>query len=80
MRFGQVQMRLIHGAYSTSVDNSYSYPHGLTTPAAQVAMIARRYMHLSGATSRDFGAISVADRRHAATNPNAYFYGKPITI
>ena len=43
-------------------------------------MIARRYMHLSGATSRDFGAISVADRRHAASNPNAYFYGKPITI
>lgn len=80
MRFGQVQLRLIQGADSTSVDNSYSYPHGLSTPAAQVAMIARRYMHLSGATSRDFGAVSVADRRHAANNPRAYFYGKPITI
>jgi acetyl-CoA acetyltransferase len=80
MRFGQVQLRLIQGADSTSVDNSYSYPHGLSTPAAQVAMIARRYMHASGATSRDFGAISVADRRHAANNPKAYFYGKPITI
>jgi len=80
MRFGQVQLRLIQGADSTSVDNSFSYPHGLSTPAAQVAMIARRYMHLSGATSRDFGAVSVADRRHAANNPNAYFYGKPITI
>jgi hypothetical protein len=43
-------------------------------------MIARRYMHASGATSRDFGAISVADRRHAAKNPKAYFYEKPITI
>ena len=42
---------------------------GLSTPAAQVAMIAKRYMHLSGATSRDFGAISVADRKHAAKNP-----------
>ncbi|WP_299562360.1 lipid-transfer protein [uncultured Mycolicibacterium sp.] len=80
MRFGQVQTRLIAGADSTSVDNSFSYPHGLSTPAAQVAMIARRYMHLSGATSRDFGMVSVADRRHAANNPNAYFYGKPITI
>ena len=80
MRFGQVQLRLIQGADSTSVDNSFCYPHGLSTPAAQVAMIARRYMHLSGATSRDFGAVSVADRRHAANNPNAYFYGKPITI
>ena len=80
MRFGQVQLRLVQGSDSTSVDNSYSYPHGLSTPAAQVAMIARRYMHASGATSRDFGAISVADRRHAANNPKAYFYGKPITI
>ena len=43
-------------------------------------MIAQRYMHLSGATSRDFGAISVADRKHAANNPKAYFYEKPITI
>ena len=74
MRFGQVQTRLVENADSTGVDNSFSYPHGLSTPAAQVAMIAKRYMHLSGATSRDFGAISVADRKHAANNPKAYFY------
>ena len=80
MRFGQVQTRLVENADSTGVDNSFSYPHGLSTPAAQVAMIAKRYMHLSGATSRDFGAISVADRKHAAKNPKAYFYEKPITI
>src|SRR5271169_3071165 len=80
MRFGQVQTRLVENADSTGVDNSFSYPHGLSTPAAQVAMIAKRYMHLSGATSRDFGAISVADRKHAANNPKAYFYEKPITI
>jgi acetyl-CoA acetyltransferase len=79
-RFGQVQMRLVENADSTGVDNSFSYPHGLSTPAAQVAMIAQRYMHLSGATSRDFGAVSVADRKHAANNPKAYFYEKPITI
>ncbi|MBX9642396.1 MAG: lipid-transfer protein [Mycobacteriaceae bacterium] len=80
MRFGQVQTRLTENADSTGVDNSFSYPHGLSTPAAQVAMIARRYMHWSGAGSRDFGAVSVADRRHAAKNPKAYFYEKPITI
>src|SRR6185503_3048054 len=79
-RFGQVQMRLVQNADSTGVDNSFSYPHGLSTPAAQVAMIAKRYMHLSGATSKDFGAVSVADRKHAAKNPKAYFFGKPITI
>jgi len=80
VRFGQVQTRLVENADSTGVDNSFSYPHGLSTPAAQVAMIAKRYMHLSGATSRDFGAISVADRKHAAKNPRAYFFEKPITI
>ena len=76
----QVQMRLVENADSTGVDNSFSFPHGLSTPAAQVAMIAQRYMHLSGATSKDFGAVSVADRKHAARNPKAYFYEKPITI
>ncbi len=40
MRFGQVQTRLVENADSTGVDNSFSYPHGLSTPAAQVAMIA----------------------------------------
>ena len=84
MRFGQVQTRLVGDggaqADSTTADNAFSYPHGLSTPAAQVAMIAQRYMHLSGATSRDFGVISVADRKHAANNPKAYFYQKPITI
>ena len=49
-------------------------------PAATVAMIAQRYMHVYGATSEDFGAVSVADRKHAAINPKAYFYGKPITL
>jgi acetyl-CoA acetyltransferase len=53
---------------------------GLMTPAAWVAMFAQRYMHEYGATSEDFGRVSVADRKHAATNPKAWFYGKPITL
>jgi acetyl-CoA acetyltransferase len=55
-------------------------PFGLLTPAAWVAMFARRYMHEYGATSEDFGRVSVADRRHAATNPAAWFYERPITL
>jgi acetyl-CoA acetyltransferase len=43
-------------------------------------MNARRYMHQYGATSEDFGRVAVADRRHAATNPAAWFHGKPITL
>jgi acetyl-CoA acetyltransferase len=55
-------------------------PYGLLTPASWVAMSARRYMFEYGATSEDFGRVSVADRRHAATNPAAWFFGKPITL
>jgi acetyl-CoA acetyltransferase len=37
-------------------------------------------MHDFGATSADFGRVAVADRRHAATNPAAFFYERPITL
>ncbi len=55
-------------------------PYGLVTPAAWVAMFAQRYMHEFGVTSEDFGRVSVADRKHAATNPKAWFYEKPISL
>jgi len=55
-------------------------PYGLLTPAAWVAMFAQRYMHTFGATTEDFGRIAVADRKHAATNPAAWFFEKPITL
>ncbi|MDT4963901.1 MAG: 17-hydroxy-3-oxo-4-pregnene-20-carboxyl-CoA lyase [Pseudonocardiales bacterium] len=79
-RFGQVMTGLAGAPTSSGVDASWSYPMGLSTPAAWVAMVARRYMHTYGATSEDFGRIAVADRKHAATNPKAWFYGKPITL
>ena len=65
---------------SSGIDNGWHYPMGLATPAAMVAMVARGYMHDYGATSEDFGRVAVADRRHAATNPHAWFYGRPITL
>ncbi len=79
-RYGQVQSWAATQVNTNGLDNAWSYPYGLSTPAATVAMQARRYMHEYGATSRDFGAVAVADRKHAANNPNAFFYGKPITI
>ncbi|WP_370181368.1 lipid-transfer protein [Rhodococcus wratislaviensis] len=80
MRFGQVNSGLVQQVNSSGTDNAFSYPHGLSTPAAFVAMVAQRYMHEYGATSEDFGRVAVTDRKHAATNPNAFFYGKPITL
>jgi acetyl-CoA acetyltransferase len=55
-------------------------PVGLLTPASWVAMAAQRYLHVTGATSEDLGRIAVADRRHAATNPKAWFFERPITL
>lgn len=63
-----------------SAHYGYYVPFGLISPASWVAMAARRYMHETGATSEDFGRVSVACRRHAATNPNAWFYQQPITL
>lgn len=80
MRFGQVSNWAATQVNSNGLDNAFSYPYGLSTPAATVAMQATRYMHEYGATSADFGAVAVADRKHAANNPKAFFYGKPITI
>jgi acetyl-CoA acetyltransferase len=79
-RFGRVATDAVAMPTSSGVDNGWHYPVGLATPAATIAMSARRYMHRYGATSEDFGRVSVADRRHAATNPNAWFYQRPITL
>ena len=62
------------------VDFGWSSPFGLLTPASWVAMFATRYMHEYGATSEDFGRVAVADRKHAANNPAAFFYERPITL
>jgi acetyl-CoA acetyltransferase len=79
-RFGQVSQWAATQVNTNGLDNAFTYPYGLSTPAATVAMQARRYMHEYGATSADFGVVAVADRRHAANNPKAFFYGKPITL
>jgi acetyl-CoA acetyltransferase len=80
MRFGQVNTALVAQDNSSGTDNAFSYPHGLSTPAAFVAMVAQRYMYEYGATSEDFGQIAVVDRKHAAVNPEAFFFGKPISL
>lgn len=79
-RFGQVSAAANAQPNTNGLDNAWTYPMGLTTPAATVAMQARRYMHEYGATSEDFGRVAVADRRHAANNPNAFFHDRPITL
>ena len=79
-RFGRPDAGFAAAPTSQGIELSWHVPFGLMTPAAWVAMFARRYQHEYGATSEDFGRVAVADRRHAATNPSAWFYRKPITL
>ncbi|MEN2420656.1 lipid-transfer protein [Streptomyces rimosus] len=58
----------------------WNLPAGLLTPASWVAMAAQRYLYAYGLTPEAFGHVAVVGRRHAARNPAAYFYGKPITL
>src|SRR5690242_5760841 len=59
---------------------SWYGPYGLMTPAAWVGLYTRPYMERYGVTNADFGRIAVVDRAHAATNPDAWFYERPITL
>ncbi len=55
-------------------------PFGLLTPAAWVGCTpSGTWFHLRR-TNEDFGRISVVDRAHAARNPDAWFYERPITL
>jgi acetyl-CoA acetyltransferase len=79
-RFGQVSLAAATAPTTSGIDNGWHYPMGLGTPAATVAMAARRYMHKYGASSWDFGRVAVTSRAHAATNPHAWFYDRPLTL
>lgn len=58
---------------------AFEAPYGLVSPVQQVALVTRRYMHESGATSEDFARVAVSQRRNASHNPRAFFRD-PISI
>jgi acetyl-CoA acetyltransferase len=79
-RFGQPVMR---GAIPTGGGSTFMewcLPYGAQSPASWEALTAQAYMSRYNITNADFGLVSVLLRKHAATNPAAWFYGKPITI
>lgn len=77
-RFGSGVQHREPSAEGTAL--GWNLPFGLLTPASWVAMAAQRYLHTYGLTPEAFAHVAVTDRRHAATNPAAYFYEKPITL
>ena len=79
-RFGNGNYGFGSSPIVENVNYGWYMPYGFHTPAAWVGMFAQRYMHAYGATSEDFGRVAVAARDFAATNPAAFFHGKPITL
>ena len=73
-RFGQPSSR------PGDAGRGWYLPYGLDTPAKMYALWFQRYMHRFGLSNEDFGRYSVVARKHAATNPNAWFYKRPITL
>jgi acetyl-CoA acetyltransferase len=81
VRFGLPPATITSAAPTTqTLDMAWTAPYGIGTPAAGMALNARRYLHMYNRTTDDFANLAVAQRGYAATNPNAFFYGKPLTI
>ena len=82
-RFGQPMVPQRGGVVNVAGSGTGSLlwcmPFGAQTPATWEALAAQKYMSTYGVTNSDLGHVSVAQRKHAATNPAAWFYGKPIT-
>ncbi|HEY3698860.1 MAG TPA: lipid-transfer protein [Spongiibacteraceae bacterium] len=77
-RFGQPTNGGYAGGGASRRSMAFSY--GLDTPAKLYALWYQRYMHKYGITNEDLGHYVVTARRHAATNPAAWFYNRPITL
>ncbi len=58
----------------------YYFPHGLTAPVQWFSMMARLHMMEFGTRAEQLGAVAVAQRKHAALNPNALLRDKPLDL
>lgn len=78
-RFGQPRME--KGSTGSGTNwLEWCMPFGSLTPAAWIGPNFQRYMYEYGVTNEDFGRVSVIQREYASTNPNAWFYERPITL
>ncbi|MBJ22136.1 MAG: lipid-transfer protein [bacterium] len=78
-RFGQPnQSPPAPGGGATGME--WSVPWGAATPACWQSMVSQRYMVEFGVENADLAQIAVLTRKHAANNPNAFGYRRPITV
>jgi acetyl-CoA acetyltransferase len=60
--------------------SEFDTPYGAIGANYGYALIANRYMHEYGVAPETLAKIAVAQRYNACHNPDALFYGQPITV
>lgn len=60
--------------------SEFEVPYGAIGANFGYAMIANRYMYEYGVTPEQLAKIAVAQRYNACHNPDALFFGQPITV
>jgi acetyl-CoA acetyltransferase len=81
MGMGDDSLWDLHGIMEMLIPGgSFVVPYGITTPAQQFAMVARRHMWETGTTEEHLAAVCMTFYEHAQRNPRALLYGKPLTM
>ncbi|MFH1146456.1 MAG: transporter [Pseudomonadota bacterium] len=75
-----VDMGTIQGGELVYQVQNWYLPFGLQVTGTVYSFVCRRFMHDYGLTRRQLGALPVAWRKHAHTNPKALMRGRPLTI
>jgi acetyl-CoA acetyltransferase len=78
-RFGTVTIN-DRGGWFLSPQGAFFTPYGFVEPAKTFTPYMARYMYEHNVTNEDVAPVTIAARRHAANNPAAYFYERPITL
>lgn len=83
---GRSGVRMGGGGWSTDLlqnafdGGSFIIPYGAGSPGQWFGLFATRHMHLNGLTQEHLGHVCTSFYEHAQRNPNAMFYGKPLTM
>ena len=76
---GGRQLGATSGAWGAP-EAEFDVPYGHVAQNTGYAMIAQRYKAVYGYDERAMAKIAVDQRTNACANPDAFFYGQPITV
>lgn len=83
---GRSGVRMGGGGWSSDLlqsafdGGSFIIPYGAASPSQWFGLFATRHMKMNGLTQEHLGHVCTSFYEHAQRNPNAFFYGKPLTM